>query len=116
LTSVHPANSTDPSSIIVSNESALPVTSVGVSALHDLFYLNNFLVSYDIIQNILSVQGQLVFCCGLVSSKKENEWKDNGENKQGSSWSFLTFSPFLFPGAFASSRIVLLQQLIYGIR
>jgi hypothetical protein len=55
LTSVHPPASIDPSSIIVSNESALPVTLVGDSALPDPFYLNNVLVTSDIIQNLLSV-------------------------------------------------------------
>jgi hypothetical protein len=54
LTSVHPPTSTDPSSIIVSNRSALPVTSVENSALPDPFYLNNVLVTHDIIQNLLS--------------------------------------------------------------
>jgi hypothetical protein len=51
LTSVHPPTSTDPSSIIVGNISALPVTSVG-----DPFYLNNVLITTDIIQkNICSL-------------------------------------------------------------
>jgi hypothetical protein len=54
LTSVRPPTSTDPSSIIVSNRSALPVTSVENSALPDPFYLNNVLVTHDIIQNLLS--------------------------------------------------------------
>jgi hypothetical protein len=55
LTSVHPPTSTDPSSIIVGNGSALTVTSVGDSALPGLFYLNNVLVTPDIIQKNLSV-------------------------------------------------------------
>jgi hypothetical protein len=50
LTFVHPPTSTDPSSIIVGNGSALPVTSVGDSALPGPFYLNNVLVTPDIIQ------------------------------------------------------------------
>jgi hypothetical protein len=53
LTSIHPPTFTDPSS--VGNGSALPVTSVGDSALPDPFYLNNVLVTPDIIQNLLSV-------------------------------------------------------------
>jgi hypothetical protein len=53
LTYVHPPSSTDPSSIIVGNGSALLVTSVGYSALPDLFYLNNALVTPDIIQKNL---------------------------------------------------------------
>jgi hypothetical protein len=55
LTSVRPPTSTDPSSIIAGNGSSLLVTSVGDSALPDLFYLNNVLVIPDIIQNLLSV-------------------------------------------------------------
>jgi hypothetical protein len=50
LTFVHPPTSTDPSSIIVGNGSALSVTSVGDSALPGPFYLNNVLVTPDIIQ------------------------------------------------------------------
>jgi hypothetical protein len=55
LTFVRPPTSTDPSSIIVGNGSAISITSVGESALPDLFYLNNVLVTLDIIQNLLSV-------------------------------------------------------------
>jgi hypothetical protein len=55
LTSIHPPNSIDPSSIIVGNGSDLSFTSVGDSALLDLFYLNNVLVTPDIIQNLLSI-------------------------------------------------------------
>jgi hypothetical protein len=55
LTSVHPPTFTNPSSIIVVNGSALPVTSIGDSALPGLFYLNNVLVTPDIIQNLLYV-------------------------------------------------------------
>jgi hypothetical protein len=55
LTSVHPPTSTDPSSIIVGNRSSLPVTSVGDSALLGPFYLNNVLVTPNIIENLLSV-------------------------------------------------------------
>jgi hypothetical protein len=56
LSSVRPPTSTDPSSIIVGNGSALPVTSVGDSTLSGPFYLNNVLVTPDIIQNLLSVR------------------------------------------------------------
>jgi hypothetical protein len=55
LTSVHPPTSTDPSSIVVGNGSALLVTSVEDSALPSLFYLNNAFVTPDIIQNLLYV-------------------------------------------------------------
>jgi hypothetical protein len=54
LTSVRPPTIIDPSSIIVGNGSALPVTSVGDSALPILFYLSNVLIPPDIIQNLLS--------------------------------------------------------------
>jgi hypothetical protein len=50
LTSVHSATFINPSSIVVGNGSALPVTSVGDSALPDPFYLNNIFVIPDIIQ------------------------------------------------------------------
>jgi hypothetical protein len=56
LISVCLPTSTDPSSIIVGNGSALPVTTVGDSALPDPFYLNNVLVIPNIIQNLLSVR------------------------------------------------------------
>jgi hypothetical protein len=49
LTPVRPPTSTDPSSIVVGNGSALPVTSVGDSAIPSPFYLNNVLVTHDII-------------------------------------------------------------------
>jgi hypothetical protein len=55
LTCVHPPTFTDPSSIVVGNGSALSVTSVGDSALLDPFYLNNVLVTPDIVQNLLFV-------------------------------------------------------------
>jgi hypothetical protein len=55
LTSVRPPTSTDHSSIIVGNGSALPVTSVGDLTLPDPFYLNNVLITPDTIQNLLYV-------------------------------------------------------------
>jgi hypothetical protein len=55
LISVRPPTSTDPSSIVVGNGLALPITSVGDSVLLGLFYLNNVLVTPDIIQNLLHV-------------------------------------------------------------
>jgi hypothetical protein len=55
LTFVHPPTSTDPSFIVVGNGSALLVTSVGDSAVPGPFYLNNVLVTPDIIQNLVSV-------------------------------------------------------------
>jgi hypothetical protein len=49
LTSVRSPTSIDPSSVVVGNGSALLVTLVGDSALPDPFYLNNALVTPDII-------------------------------------------------------------------
>jgi hypothetical protein len=51
-----PLNSSNPSSIIVGNDSFLPVNSVGDSVLPGLFYLNNILLALDMIQSILSVR------------------------------------------------------------
>jgi hypothetical protein len=53
LTSVRPPTFIDPSSIILGNGSALPVISVGDSAVLSLFCLNNVLATPDIIQNLL---------------------------------------------------------------
>jgi hypothetical protein len=55
LTSVHPPTFNDPSSIVLGNGSALSVTSIGDSTLFGLFYLNNVIVTPDIIQNLLSI-------------------------------------------------------------
>jgi hypothetical protein len=49
LTSVRSPTSIDPSSVVVGNGSALLVTSVGDSALPGPFYLNNALITHDII-------------------------------------------------------------------
>jgi hypothetical protein len=46
---VRPPTSTDPSSIVVDNRSALSITSVGDSVLFGPFYLNNVLFTPDII-------------------------------------------------------------------
>jgi hypothetical protein len=48
-------NSSNPSSIIVGNDSSLPVTSVGDSVLAGPFYLNNILLAPDMVQSLLSV-------------------------------------------------------------
>jgi hypothetical protein len=56
LTSVRPSYINDPSSIIVGNGSSLPVTLIGDTALPGPFYLNNVLVTPNIIQNLLSVR------------------------------------------------------------
>jgi hypothetical protein len=55
LTSIHPPTSTDISFIVVGNGSTLQVTSVQDSVILGLFYLNNVLVTPDIIQKNLSV-------------------------------------------------------------
>jgi hypothetical protein len=55
LTSIGPPHINDPSSIIVGNRSSLPITLVGDTILPGPFYLNNVLVTPDIIQNLLSV-------------------------------------------------------------
>jgi hypothetical protein len=55
LTSVCPPHINDPSSFTVGNISSLPVTSVVDTTLPGLFYLNNVLVTPDIIQNLLSI-------------------------------------------------------------
>jgi hypothetical protein len=49
LTSVRPPHISDPLSIIVENRSSLSVTSVGDTTLSGPFYLNNVLVTPDII-------------------------------------------------------------------
>jgi hypothetical protein len=56
LTYIRPPHINNPSSIIVGNESSLMVTSVGNMTLPVPFYLNNILVTPDIIQNLLSVR------------------------------------------------------------
>jgi hypothetical protein len=50
-----PPNPVVPSSIVVGNRFILPVTSVGNTVLLGLFYLNNILVTPDIIKNLLSI-------------------------------------------------------------
>jgi hypothetical protein len=56
LTYICPPHINDPLSIIVGNISSLSVTSVGDMVLPGPFYLNNVLVTPDIIQNLLSVR------------------------------------------------------------
>jgi hypothetical protein len=51
-----PLNSASPSSIVVGNGSTPPVTLVGDSVIPGPFYLNNFLLAPDIVQNLLSVR------------------------------------------------------------
>jgi hypothetical protein len=66
LTSVCPSHVNDPSSIIMGNRSSLPVTSVGDMTLLGPFYLNNVLVTPDIIQNLLSIRRFTTDNCGSI--------------------------------------------------
>jgi hypothetical protein len=56
LSRFHPPNSSHPTSIVVGNDSTLPVTLVGASVLPVPFYLNNVLVAPHITHNLLSVR------------------------------------------------------------
>jgi hypothetical protein len=49
ISTPHPLNSSNPSSIIVGNGSSLPVTSVGDLVLPEPFYLNNILLTPDMV-------------------------------------------------------------------
>ena len=51
-----PPRSSYPSSIIVGNESVLPVSSVGHAVLPGPLYLNNVLVAPHIIKKLISVR------------------------------------------------------------
>jgi hypothetical protein len=55
LSRSHPPHSSHPTSIVVGNDSTLPVTSVGVPVLYGPFYLNDVLVAPHITHNLLSV-------------------------------------------------------------
>jgi hypothetical protein len=55
ISNPRPLNSASPSSIVVGNGSAQPVTSVGDSVIPGPFYLNNILLAPDIVQSLLSV-------------------------------------------------------------
>jgi hypothetical protein len=47
--------SSNPSSIVIGNDSSLPITSVGDSVLLGPFYFNNILLTPDMVQSLLSV-------------------------------------------------------------
>jgi hypothetical protein len=49
-------NSSSPSSIVVCNDSSLPITSVGDSVLLEPFNHNNILLALDIVQSLLSIR------------------------------------------------------------
>jgi hypothetical protein len=55
ISTPHHLNSSNPSSIIVGNGSSLPVISIGDSVLLGPFYLNNILLTPDMVQSLLSV-------------------------------------------------------------
>jgi hypothetical protein len=56
ISTLRPLASSNPSSIVVSNSSSLPITSVGDSVLPGPFYLNNILFAPDMVQSLLSVR------------------------------------------------------------
>jgi hypothetical protein len=56
ISTLRPLASSNPSSIIVGNDSSLPITSVGDSVLPGPFYLNNILFAPDMVQSLLSVR------------------------------------------------------------
>jgi hypothetical protein len=56
ISTLHPLASSNPSSIVVGNGSSLPITSVGDSILPGPFYLNNILLTPDMVQSLLSVR------------------------------------------------------------
>jgi hypothetical protein len=56
ISTFHPLASSNPSSIVVGNDSSLPITSVGDSVLPGLFYLNNILLTPDMVQSLISVR------------------------------------------------------------
>jgi hypothetical protein len=52
ISTFHPLASPNHSSIIVGNDSSLPITSVGDSVLPGPFYLNNILLAPDMVQSL----------------------------------------------------------------
>jgi hypothetical protein len=56
ISTLRPLTSSNPSSIIVGNDSSLLITSVGDSVLPGPFYLNNILLAPDMVQSLLSIR------------------------------------------------------------
>ncbi|XP_072147101.1 uncharacterized protein [Setaria viridis] len=56
LSSVHPPSSSHPSSIMVANDSCLPVTSVGTAHTHGSFRIPDVLVAPSMVHNLLSIR------------------------------------------------------------
>jgi hypothetical protein len=55
ISTLHPLASFNPSSVIVGNDSSLPITLVGDSVLPRPFYRNNILLALDMVQSLLSI-------------------------------------------------------------
>jgi hypothetical protein len=55
ISTLRPLTSSNPSSIVVDNGSSLPITSVGESVLPRPFYLNNILLTPNMVQSLLYV-------------------------------------------------------------
>jgi hypothetical protein len=55
ISTLRPLTSSNPSSIVVDNDSSLPITSVGESVLPRPFYLNNILLTPNMVQSLLYV-------------------------------------------------------------
>jgi hypothetical protein len=56
ISTFRPLTSSNPLSIVVGNDSSLPITSVGDSILPGPFRLNNILLAPDMVQSLLSVR------------------------------------------------------------
>jgi hypothetical protein len=54
ISTLRPLASSNPSSIVVGNDSSLPITSVGDLVLPGPFYLNNILLAPDMVQSLIS--------------------------------------------------------------
>jgi hypothetical protein len=56
ISTFHPLASSNPSSIIIGNDSSLPIISIGDSVLLGPFYLNNILLAPDMVQSLHSIR------------------------------------------------------------
>jgi hypothetical protein len=56
ISTLRPLASSNPSSIVVGNDSSLLITSIGDSVLPGPFYLNNIFLAPDMVQSILSIR------------------------------------------------------------
>jgi hypothetical protein len=55
ISTLHHLTSSNPSSIVVGNDSSLSITSVCDSVSPEPFYLNNILLTPDMVQSLLSI-------------------------------------------------------------